>query len=107
MVRTKCVVTEPPPTAEKRSPGASGKATRAKKKSASVGSKQAKINTLPRRRQELDRDLAFYDGRIRLATIMYRERTFIVVLPSGILLGAFSTLKQARAEVSAAHGGGQ
>ena len=108
MVRTKCVVTEPPPNAEKRSPGASGKATRAKKKSASVGSKQAKINTRRRRRQEPDRNLTVYDGRIRLASITGRGAHFLVVMRNGVLLGLFETLKQAFAEVSAAqHGGAQ
>ena len=108
MVRPKCVVIEPsPPDPEKQSPGAAGTATRAKKKSASVGSKQTKINTRRRRRQEPDRDLALYDGRVRLASIMGRSGQFLVILASGVLLGGFDSLKQACAEISAAHGGGR
>jgi hypothetical protein len=102
-----CKTRTGPPDAEKQSPGAAVTATRAKRKGASVTSKQPRITTPRRRPQEPDRNLALYDGRVRLASISYRGDQFFVVMASGVLLGTFDTLKQACAEVSAAHGGGR
>jgi len=105
MLRARCVQTEPPPTAEKERPGASVKATRANKKSTSVDSKQPSINTARGRRQESHRDLSVYDGQVRLAGITYDGDHYRVLLPTGLMLGSFATLKQALAEISAAQGG--
>ncbi|HEY4981250.1 MAG TPA: hypothetical protein VII24_04745 [Pseudolabrys sp.] len=55
-----------------------------------------------------------YDGRVRLASItsggdklVAGGDQFVVILSTGVLLGSFDTLKQATAEISAAHGGGR
>jgi hypothetical protein len=96
-----------PPDPEKQSPGAAVTATRAKKKCASVTSKQPRINTRRRPEQEAHRNLSVYDGRRRLGTIRQRGEQFFVVLADGILLGAFASLKLASAEITAAHGGGR
>ena len=94
-----------PPDPEKRNPAAAATARGANRKSKTS---QKKTTAHRRRRQGPDRDLALYDGRVRLASIMGRSGRFLVVLCSGVLLGTFDTLKQARAEVSAAqHGGAQ
>jgi hypothetical protein len=93
----------PPPDPEKQRPGASGKATRANRKT-SVGS-QPKNSTRQPRIQAPERTLSLYDGRVRLATITSSGDQFVVILPSGVLLGSFDTLKQATAEASAALGG--
>lgn len=103
----------PPPDPEKQRPGAAVTATRANRK-ASVGSEQPKITTRRRPTQEPDRALSMYDGRVRLASItsggdklVAGGDQFVVILSTGVLLGSFDTLKQATAEISAAHGGGR
>jgi hypothetical protein len=58
-----------------------------------------------RKTQESDRSLSLYDGRDRLASITGQVGDFIVVMADGGLLGSFKTLGQARAAISAAHGG--
>jgi hypothetical protein len=89
---------------DKRGPGSVGAEHGAKQKnSRSLSHKHT--TKRPPKSQELDRNLAVYDGVVRVATITVTGGEFIVVLPDGTLLGRFKTLTQASAAIPTAQGG--
>jgi hypothetical protein len=98
--------TGPPadPPDKKRNPGSVG-AERGADRNSKVSLKQS--TKWPRQAQEPDRDLAIYSGRKLLGRVKGIGKRFRAILPEGIVLGRFSSLKSAIDAISAAHGGGQ
>jgi hypothetical protein len=89
------------PPDKKRSPGSVVKAEHgAKQNSKSLSRKH---NTKrPQKAQEPDRNLAVYDGQIRVGNITVTGGKFFAALPDGARVGRFKTLGEASAALQSA-----
>jgi hypothetical protein len=88
-----------PPDPKKRSPGSAGTEHGAKRNSKVSRKTSSKRSPL---KQESDRWLSVYDGRICLGSIRGNGDRFRAILPDGALLGSFKTLQQASVAISTA-----
>jgi hypothetical protein len=104
LIEKECVPKcHPPPDPEKGSPAGTDIHHGAKR----ISKKTQQKNIKPRKaRQATTRDLALYSGRELLGHLKATATgRFVAILPEGVMLGHFRTLRAAAAAIGKAHGG--